>query len=119
MRAVGAVTASEEFVMRRLSPGEQLWFWFRGRVLGRPLLELEHACLTRAHWYPSDDPSRPWKASVRSEDWVLAIDAGRSRLVLSIAGREIGDVTVWPREWTIPGQEPGPLEAALRIARLG
>lgn len=75
--------------------------------------------MTRAHWYPSDDPSRPWKASVRSEDWVLAIDAGRSRLVLSIAGREIGDATVWPLEWTLPGQEPGPLEAALRIARLG
>jgi beta-phosphoglucomutase-like phosphatase (HAD superfamily) len=75
--------------------------------------------LSRIHGYPTDDASRPWKASVRSEDWVLAIDAARSLLVLSIAGREIGDVTVWPREWTLPGQEPGPLEAALMIARLG
>lgn len=105
--------------MRRLSPGERLWFWFRGRVLGRPLTELEHALITRAHWYPTADPARPWKASVRSEDWLLAVDEAQTRLTLVIAGRELGAITDWPREWTLPGQEPGPLEVALMIARLG
>lgn len=105
--------------MRRLSPGEQLWYWFRGRVLGRPLSELEHALSTRAHWYATSDAARPWKASVWSEDWVLAVDEARSRLTLVIANREIGTVTNWPNDWTLPGQEPGPLQLALMIARLG
>lgn len=104
--------------MRRLTLLEQLWFWFRGAVLGRPLTEIEHAQLTRAHWYPTENPERPWKASVRSEDWVLVVD-GAKRATLIVAGREIGPVPAWPSEWTLPGQDPGPLTVALLIAGVG
>lgn len=113
-----ATPVAKNEAMRKLTVLERLWFWFRGRFLRQPLTELEHALMTRAHWYESENPARPWKASVSSENWLLAADDARATLTLVIGLREIGVVAQWPREWTLPGQEPGPLQVALMIAGL-